>query len=402
MEERLHSYHEKSHTSKRFMASKQTAAKNNNNKISNSKKKKSQATLNQQQQQQINSLKQQLQKLKVPLGKSSSGWLPMASMSKYSRAYLHALADPFEAPPCILPSFPALLVRPVKVWAKGTFSTVSAGPAQDYGFIVLSPYLSIANDFSMVVTNSNALATQTIDLVTGGASTGYTSNSEYSSPNFGAQLAQYRVVAGGLRIRNITPNLTKGGQTVGLAEPSHASVNGMNVAAFDLYLESARHSAKDLGNWIQLVWRPVDTDDADFNFTFPTATSVNGYNMGFQIVAPSGNPQTYEFEGYAIIELQGKNVVGKIPSVADTKGFEAINNTIVASRTLHVPHVRDERIVPAAQAHADNIMESSMSNVIIGEKKAENNSKTAAGLVGGLGTTAALGVTAGILGLLGL
>lgn len=400
MEERLHSYHEKSHTSKRFMASKQTAAKNNNN--NNKQKKKPQQALISQQQQQINSLKQQLQKLKIPLGSKASGYVPMASMSKYSKAYLHALADPFEAPPCILPSFPALLVRPVKVWAKGTFSTVSAGAAQDYGFAVLSPYLSIANDFSMVVTNSNALATKTIDLTTGGASIGFGSNSEYNSTNFGQQLAQYRVVAAGLRIRNITPNLTKGGQTVGLAEPSHASVDGLNVAGFDLYLESARHSAKDLGSWIQLVWRPVDTDDADFNFTFPTATSVNGYNMGFQVVAPAGNPQSYEFEGYAIIEVQGKNVVGKIPSIADTKGFEAINNTIVASRTLHIPHVRDERIVPAAQAHANNIMEGSMSNVVIAEKKKDDDKKTIAGLAGGLGTTAALGVTAGILGLLGL
>lgn len=380
--------------------SKQTAAQNNNNK---------------QQQQQINSLKNELNQIKkkekkpkrkqrnINVNRQIQKSVFGAYMGNSAKRYLHALVDPFDAPPCIVPSFPALLVRPIKVWSKGTFSTVSGGaPAADgFGFIVACPSYGPAGDYNIVYANNNTLTTSTIDLQTAGVGTGSLSNSEYKFADFGEQKAQYRVVSCGLRIRNITPALTRGGQTIGLTEPSHSSMDGFDVNRMDSYSESARHSAKDLGSWIQLVWRPVDTDDADFQFTFPTAYQLNGYDMGFVVIAPSGNPQTYEFECYGLYEIQGSNVTSKVASVADTKGFEAINNVMVSARTLHRPHVRDDRLVPAAMAHADDTLVNQMTHVGRSSKKVEM-SDDLKGAVGGLGAVGAIGVTAGILGLLGL
>jgi len=221
------------------------------------------------------------------------------------------------------------------------------------------PTFGVTNDAGMVVINSAALPTPTIDLTNAANFAFFTSNSDYAVANFGATNAansvQARVVAFGLRIRNITPALTRGGQCVGLAHPAHASLDTFTVADMDAFAESGRHSGKDLGSWIELTWRPVDSDDTDFFYTFAAPNAPDAGTLGFLAVAPSASPQTYEYEAYGLYEIQG-NIGDKAISIADPTGHAAVSNTLVAAQKLHKPHVRDERLPGAAHRATEEMV----------------------------------------------
>lgn len=284
-------------------------------------------------------------------------WADDNILSPAVSQYMHALVDPWEAIPCSVPNQPPLMTRPSKYWARGTFSTSPVAGANGFGFIAVSPFNGVANDGDFVFYNSQALALPLIDVTTAGQFTLANSNADYQVSEFsGLTPKSARVVSCGLRIRNLTSALTRGGQCIGLAEPSHGTISTMTVTGMDAYQESARHGAKDLSQWIELLWRPVDTDDMDFNSTFFNPNVPNGVDMGFILVAPAGAPQTYEFEAFGIYELQGQLVTGKSFSVADTKGYDAVANTLVISPKLHKPHVRDQRIPEAAQKAANHVV----------------------------------------------
>ncbi len=283
-------------------------------------------------------------------------WADEDVLSPAISQYIDAIVDPFEAPPCSLPNQPPLMTRPAKYWTKGTFSSSPVAGAGGVGFVIMNPGSGISNNTPSVLTNSAALALPQIDITTAGAFTNYFSNADYPAADFGAAAKQGRVVAAGLRIRNITPNLSRGGQCIGLASPAHETLSGLTVTNLDAFQESARHGGKDLSSWIEVTWRPVDTDDYDFMITFPAANQPNGATLGFIVVAPSGSPQTYEFEAYGIYELQGQLVTSKTFSVADSKGFDAVSNSLVAAPKLHKPHVRDEKMRGAAKLAANFVV----------------------------------------------
>jgi hypothetical protein len=282
-------------------------------------------------------------------------WNDTSSLSAAVTNYVCALVDPFEAEPCTVPNQPPLMTRPCKYWAKGTFSTSPVAGANDTGFVVMCPIDGMFNDGDFVFTNSNALAVPNVDLTTAGAQTPFFSNADYPFADFGATAKSGRVVACGLRVRNITPSFSKGGQCGGLAEPSHGSLSGFTLTGLDAYQESARHGGRDLNSWIELLWRPVASGDMDFSYAAVAPTAPDGFSLGFIVVAPAGSPQTYEFEAYLICELQGQLVTSKTFSIADSKGYDAVANTLVAAPKLHKPHVRDDKIPLAAHKAADHI-----------------------------------------------
>lgn len=289
-------------------------------------------------------------------------------LSAATTAYLHAASDPFEAPPCAVPNSPALMTAPRKVWSKGSFSSSTVPAALDTGFIVISPETGMVNDLAVGYTNSAALAVPNVNL---GASVATFSNSEFTSAALGPNAMQARVVSVGLRIRNITPSLTRGGQCIGLTEPAHGSVNGFTVAIMDSYNESERHGGKELSQWLELIWHPVDTDDYDF-VSVPNVTPC----MGFIVTAPSASPQTYEYEIYGIYEYQGRNVIGKVFSVADSRGYEAVANTIVSSPKLHKSHTRDERLPEATHKAATHMLTHHMSGNMSKKKEVPEKDKS--------------------------
>jgi len=286
----------------------------------------------------------------------NAAWQEQSCLSQAVRAYVHAIVDPFDALPCSVPNQPPLMTRPAKYWSKGTFSTSSVAAAQDTGFIACVPINGVFNNASFIYYNSAAYSSTIVDVTTAGQFTTVASNADYPLADFSAATKTARIVAAGLRIRNITPALTRGGQCVGLAEPAHGTLNGLSIQGFNAYQESNKHGPKETASWIELLWRPAESDDMDFYSTFAPGNSVNGACLGFLIQGPAANPQSYEYEAYGIYELQGQLVTSKTFSVADTKGYEAITNTLVAAPKLHKSHVRDENMPKAAEKAAEHVV----------------------------------------------
>lgn len=318
---------------------------NNNNSATKKKVKQNQARQKTARQKTVAKVRSQPQ--------VQSNWSPL---SPAATAYARALTNPFDAEVCGVPNIPAILTKKLKVWSKGTFTTSTAAAANGVSWITVNPFAAAANDQEWVKTNSPASPIPSIDVVTAANYTAYNSNSEFAAASFGVVSAQKRVVATGLKIKNLTPDINIGGKTIGLLEPTHGSLHGFAETGMNAFVESEIHTGRDLKKPLVLLWYTSDTNDTNMTSSFPADNAQNGACMGFIVVAPPANPQTYEFEAYAIVEIQGVNVTGKDLSIADSTGFEAVQNTMTSSHKLHKPHVQDSRIGDHAVVAANHMV----------------------------------------------
>jgi len=168
-------------------------------------------------------------------------------------------------------------------------------------------------------------------------------NSPYPA-NVTAANMQGRLVSCGLRVRNTTPLLSRGGLCVGAESLTHTGM--VNLTIPDLMAMDTTDSvpaASDL--WSSVVWHPQDDDEFDYldsseltgDFLFPV--------LGFAFQGSPTVSQNYEFEVYVVFEAKGATVHGLTPSFADPVGMSAIQNTI-ASVAQRKPVVGDrDRIV---------------------------------------------------------
>jgi hypothetical protein len=266
--------------------------------------------------------------------------------------YASSLANPFASgPSCGIPDLPALMTRKSKVFTRGTFQTSSNAGAQGCGFIVTSPCAAVAGDANSVTINNPAtFSAPVIDLINAAQFVALTSNSDYVTADIGQANIVYRVVSHGIRIRNISPMVNRGGIIVGLHEPSHTCLEGFTIPTLDGYLEAGRMS--DTQEWTTLTYRPIET--SDFNYRpilppVPAAGAYDTYYMGFIVQAPSpALIQTYEFEVFTNLETQGRLAVGKTPSHADPVGNGAVNAMTAFSAKLHSPSQEDPGTVAEA------------------------------------------------------
>jgi hypothetical protein len=143
-------------------------------------------------------------------------------------------------------------------------------------------------------------------------------------------------------VRFIGAELVRGGQIVGMHHPSHFSLQGYNIGTLDAYLESSRLPVSR--EWTSVVFHPVDTDDLDWQTTFPTFTpSVNdpSYYMGFLVQCPDttgANPLLFEYEVHFNFELSGPTVLNKEVSHVDPVGHGAVNAAAMIMETVRKPH----------------------------------------------------------------
>jgi hypothetical protein len=163
----------------------------------------------------------------------------------------------------------------------------------------------------------------------------------------------------------VTSVLNRGGFIIGLHEPAHTCLQSYTIPAMDSYLESGRVSGT-VDEWTNILYRPVDTDDLDFQTVFspPAAAGANSTFMGFIVQAPNstaGGVQLYEFEAFTNLETQGAKAIGKEPSHADPNGYAAVNAMTVFSRKMHAPHQEDSQqlssaFVKGSEHYLDNHM----------------------------------------------
>jgi hypothetical protein len=187
----------------------------------------------------------------------------------------------------------------------------------------------VAND-DVCVVNSNAASTytavpNTFTAITAGTST---SNSEYQDAQIDStdDGMSVRVVSSELRLRYIDTELNRGGQIVALMDPSHGSLGGRDIPAFDAQETSRRFPVSR--DWLRVLYRPVDSADLDFQEDIPTADLSDGahqFYMGFVIQAPASAAVTYEWEFHTTFEAFGKNIRAMTPSHVDSLGFGAVH-----------------------------------------------------------------------------
>lgn len=287
---------------------------------------------------------------KAPFVSSSDS----SNLSPCAQEYAMTLVNPFADGPdgACIPDAPALMTRRSKVWTKGTFSTSTDPGALGTGYIIIDPLSAFAGDRTWVYTNSINRNGITINISTAGQFVGYQSNSEYSTADLSPANLQVRLVSAGVRIQNITAALTKGGFITGLHEPAHSSLVGQQIATLDLYLESAARLTAETDDWTVLTYRPVDSDDLDWQSAFPAlagAGSPNNTYMAFMVQSPTiAGSQLYQFEAFANFEIQGARAIGKVPSHADPNGYAAVNATTVYGKKAHSPHQEDPRKLAVA------------------------------------------------------
>lgn len=265
----------------------------------------------------------------------------LVKLSHCASEYAQALANPYTGPLACVPNFPALPTRKVRTWARGTFATGTAG----FGYIVMSPMRACVNDTVFLMSSFSTYTGTTIDvtLPTNPGVGSHTANADYVTANIGPsnQLVQPRLVAAGLRVRYIGTELDRGGQLVGLMEPNHQSLAGVNFGTVDGYPESRR--LPPTRTWCSLLYRPVDGGDLNFfATTIPGAFAVDGDNyMAWCVQAPGAAVCTLEFEAYCVFEYIGRDVRGKTPSHVDNVGFGAVHAATQLHEDLLRPNTRD-------------------------------------------------------------
>lgn len=292
-----------------------------------------------------------------------------SSLAGGTQLYAASLANPFAEGPdgAFIPDTPALMTRRLKVFSKGTFGTSANVLANGIGWICVDPLAAFGNDTPYVTFNDPNSPTPAMDIVTSQAG-GFTatSNSDFVRADLSAAGIQARVVSSGLRIRNVTAVLNRGGYVVGLHEPAHTCLQNFTIPAMDSYLESGRVSGT-VDDWTNILYRPVDTDDVDFQTVIvnPGAAVANTNYMGFIVQSPTSaaaGAQLYEYEAFTNLEAQGARAVGKEPSHADPNGFAAVNAMTVFSRKLHSPHQEDSQQMSSAfVSGADHYLNTHMS-----------------------------------------
>lgn len=301
----------------------------------------------------------------------------MPCLSGCARDYARALVNPFTGPLACVPSFPALMTRRMRCWSKGTFTTSSTN---SFGYILAEPTNMVVNDVDAVACSTAASnVTVAANTVAGDPNIAlFRSNSEYVQAQIGsgAGLVQYRIVAMGIRIRYIGTNLNQGGIINGLHEPDHDTLVGNGISQFDAQTEARRLPVTR--NWATVVFKPVNS----VNFNFANATGGSSTNtawyMGFvlQSAVPS---QTYEFEVYAIYELEGRIIRGKTPSHADPVGLSSVTAVAATTDSLYPTLKPAEASEKSMVDQATDYLGSMMSNAgINGAKIGQALGETAA------------------------
>ncbi len=259
-------------------------------------------------------------------------------LSKCAMDYLKVLEDPFSGAVSCLPTLYAVPSLKLSVLTRGVMYTSGT---TGFGGVIVSPrafcYSNTggvtAGDIQTAVISTNvAYAGIVLPTYSSGGVTCTGSNSPFNS----AQSAnprdlRTRVVACGLRCRNITPLLNRGGQLWGLESPTHDQVDGMTQPQLTQFTEMGMGDVN--GSWNSVVYHPVDEDENDYFDGAELGTNGapgqwSGRSLAFMASAPANDPQIYEFEVYGVYEFTGRLAVGPTPSPADPQGMGLISTIL--------------------------------------------------------------------------
>lgn len=274
---------------------------------------------------------------------SSSKWRQCA------QEYFTALEDPFGLHAVCVPA--SINSPSQKVVFRG-YTVMSTG-TNGVGWVIACPGTGMLQNNCVYATGPTY--TGTLGTVAYNADTGVLGSNTNStnSASLNDDVAAYRIVASGLRIRNVTPLMARGCMVAGLEEPSHSSListssnTDANVSYPGSWLqaETAERLNLDSGDWASVVWHPSNTNEYGYytgsqllTINTTVATAGNG-TLGFY-ASTSNGVQTFEVEFVIIGEVVGRMAVGATPSESDPNGLAMVAN-IVSAIDVRKPRIGD-------------------------------------------------------------
>jgi len=268
----------------------------------------------------------------------------MAAISPCALKYFKVLSNPFSGDVACIPSLFSIPSMKHSVRVQGTFTGSSA---TGIGAICMGPWWMAYNitgnsSATAPIAVTSAASTASVFPTTAATGTGvYYSNSPYSYGLLSDQL-QIKLVAAGLRVRNVTNLLNRGGYLVGLESPTHFELGGESVSTA-LNYSTAESMDASSNEWQTVVFHPNNPQETDFlAYQYITGgsytPSTNDRFLGF-IFSNQAAAQTFEFEAYSVFEAIGEQVQGTSPNPTDPVGLAAVQNA-TATTDMHKPHTQ--------------------------------------------------------------
>lgn len=254
-----------------------------------------------------------------------------AGMSECAQRYMAVLNNPFSGATACVPSEFNFPTMKHSVRCSGTFSTSSTS---GFGCVFLSPwqamYLHSSPTTHGAVGFTDGTYLGTTFPAPFAAVTGVTyqdTNTPYSSADTAARTSG-RLVAAGLRVRNTTANLSRGGILIGSETLNHTDLGGETIASL-LNQDTSERCSSITEKWTSIVFHPQQAQEIGFLSGASTDNSANGFSsavLGFAAQTPASSPQTYEWEAFVAFEVKGESAHGLSPSESDPVGFAKVQN----------------------------------------------------------------------------
>jgi hypothetical protein len=260
--------------------------------------------------------------------------------------YLKVLEDPFSGSVSCVPTLQSQPSGKYSVFARGT---ATSSTTTGFGYIIASPSYGAVSNVGVASYTLPGYLSDGSAIPSGGTTTGVAQ--AFTNSQFVTQLsitqAQYRVVGFGLRVRNTTPVMFRGGTLWGLESPDHSDLYGGTITPNNTtQFTTTEYLPAESSEWSSVVWHPITNSDYGYSQVIQVAPGAitSGGNLAFFFLAPqiSGSPasQTYEFEIFGSYEYVGSNVPFTTPSATDVVGLGDINS-LTSNNVMRRPRQGD-------------------------------------------------------------
>lgn len=244
---------------------------------------------------------------------------PKFALSDCAQRYCKALEDPFSGITACVPTITNFPTLKHSFRTRGTFKT-----GDSTGFVTINPYAMMFSDLVGGVYTSNTYTGNTIQASGTGVNAIYGAGTPYDSTDSAGDV-KLRLVAAGLRVRNVTAITARGGVLAMSETINHSASIGYTYNTL-LAQDTAESLDATLGSWSSVTWHPQDEDEFDFIAGSQAAAAPYGNTVLSAIAedAVSAASQTYEWEVFIVCEAKGNMVHGLSLSHSDPQGLAAV------------------------------------------------------------------------------
>lgn len=276
--------------------------------------------------------------------------------------HIHASLYPFDAQPtnpCFRLQMPS---RKLKSYSRGTFSTAThpSTAVNNWGFVYITPVFCSDPTINECAYSAGSVVGH--DSFTNGTAFSQTS-SPFTRATYSTSALQARPLSCSLRVRNITPMLSRGGTLYAVKSPQDTQLSAQPFDTLISDLDVVGHAQRcdtSGDGWQTISWCPRDVDQMEY----VAAASAQNFNsaqmlrtIAFVAQAPGSpttvaNQQTYEWEA-----------VWHFDVIADSSLTDYVHSS---TRGIAHPHIEKVQQIISDLHVKPQIIMNPASNVISG------------------------------------